>query len=97
MRKLTLDFDALRVESFDPDAGPQQHGTVWANQVSASVLNPSCCQGTCYDSCGNNCGSWYCVTDYDSCGQYGCGDSVAATCSPCEVSVHDTCWNTCIC
>ncbi|HEX2211686.1 MAG TPA: hypothetical protein VHG93_28625 [Longimicrobium sp.] len=72
MRKLTLALDELQVESFDTDAAPQERGTVGANQYSASIVNPSCCQGTCYDSCGNDCGSWFCETDFDSCGQFSC-------------------------
>lgn len=70
MKKLTLDLDALAVESFDaetPDAG---QGTVQGRQQSVydTCYGQQTCGGnTCADSCDGVCGSYYCVTGDGSC------------------------------
>jgi hypothetical protein len=58
MKKLKLDLDTMRVESFSTGASGGK-GTVRANSgVSSdcSVYPPHTCQGnTCWDSCGGSC------------------------------------------
>lgn len=85
MKKLTLDLDALRVESFDTDRARDERGTVRGNAVTLDE-NPTCDGGnTCWDSCDGVCGTYYCVTLDASCGQnhscvWTCGCTHYVTC-----------------
>ena len=60
MKKLKLDLEAVRVDSFDT-GDADGRGTVMANSgVSSdcSLHPPATCQGnTCWDSCGGSCDS----------------------------------------
>ena len=69
MRKLKLEIEALEVESFAPEAGPEDAGTVRAYFTAyyelcyegdtwqqSCTCEPTCNAQTCY-TCGTNCGS----------------------------------------
>lgn len=47
MRKLSLELDALAVESFGADEAPEARGTVRANEALADTGTYSCYR-TCY-------------------------------------------------
>lgn len=86
MRKLKLEIDSLRVESFEPAAGPDGPGTVrgyltayyelchegdtWQQSCTCEA---TCNARTCY-SCATHCGS--CATACGTCGEPAC----TATC-----------------
>ncbi|HEX9939176.1 MAG TPA: hypothetical protein VGB15_18680 [Longimicrobium sp.] len=63
MKKLKLDLEAVRVDSFAIDASGRR-GTVQANSgVSSdcSLFPPETCRGnSCWDSCGGSCDSLCC-------------------------------------
>ena len=71
MRKLALDADELRVESFHVTAAADGKGTVFGEQCTCytNCTCPGCptCDETCADTCGAT-----------------CGDSCALTCDPVE-------------
>ncbi|HEV7589685.1 MAG TPA: hypothetical protein VGO40_16335 [Longimicrobium sp.] len=80
MKKTKLRLDDLSVESFDtavPDRG--RTGTVRAH---AQTIDGPTCDGrqTCWDSCDGVCGTYFCVTNFDSCGQQSC--VYTCTCNP---------------
>ena len=83
MKKLKLNLDDLRVESFatTPDATAPP-GTVFGQDTEDTICNTQC--GTC--TCGNTCGN----TCANSCGQCtgggeGCGGSGLGTlCGSCQ-------------
>ncbi|HEU0299917.1 MAG TPA: hypothetical protein VFR37_10690 [Longimicrobium sp.] len=52
--KLSLDLEALAVESFVPDEPPQERGTVFGRETNYPE-----------DSCGQSCES-YCICTYES-------------------------------
>ncbi len=54
MKKLTLDLDSLRVESFDIEAPAREHGTVHAHAITE--FGDSC------DFCGGGSQKGSCVT-----------------------------------
>ncbi len=91
MRKLTLDMDALRVESFDAGAGDGR-GTVRGNvedaaQVAVPVSDPWTCAGDPL-SCGGSCDA----TCSRSC-QATCDRSCNGTCAggSCDTCLFVTC------
>ena len=52
MKKLTLDLDALRVESFDTDADAREQGTVHAHAEIGAENTDRTCKVSCpYGSC----------------------------------------------
>lgn len=58
MRKVALDPDTLRVDSFATDGGREVAGTVHAHATP-----PSMCGNTCAATCQTNCDCTYgCVT-----------------------------------
>lgn len=63
MKKLRLDLETVRVDSFAID-GKGGHGTVRANSGVSSdcSLHPpqTCIGNTCWDSCGGSCDSLCC-------------------------------------
>ena len=105
MRRLKLDLDDLRVESFEttPEIGDTK-GTVlgygatdWGNTCAASECGTcvgTCfggsCVGTCAGTCGNTCGSTCAGTCGNSCGG-GCGGVPGG--GDCEGTQQ--CWRDC--
>jgi len=66
MKKLKLDLETVRVESFATGDDAEGRGTVRANSGVSSDCSfhpPETCRGnTCWDSCGGSCDSlcgWY--------------------------------------
>jgi hypothetical protein len=61
MKKLKLDLDTVRVDSFDTGDANGRGGTVRANSGASSdcSLHPpqTCLGNTCWDSCGGSCDS----------------------------------------
>ncbi|HEU0055408.1 MAG TPA: hypothetical protein VFQ39_19610 [Longimicrobium sp.] len=57
MKKLSLQMDELRVESFSTGKGESQKGTVQGNSASVGCTDYySCWADTCGASCYNTCG-----------------------------------------
>lgn len=58
MKKLTLDLDALQVETFEAERAPEARGTVQAHFTSG----PFACQGACITGggCSDFCPSEHC-------------------------------------
>jgi hypothetical protein len=88
MRKLKLEIDALRVESFAPEAEQEAAGTVRAYFTAyyelcyegdtwqqSCTCEPTCNAETCY-SCQTGCGA--CQTAGGTCGEPAC----TGTCYP---------------
>jgi hypothetical protein len=69
MKKLALDADALRVESFETVDARGGRGTVWAHD--------SVCTVAPYPSCGRTCGNQPACTDL---GRDGAARATAACC-----------------
>ena len=96
MRKLKLDPDALRVDSFDPAEPEGGEGTVFGGQIAPTQLS---CAGTCVTCAAS------CFTCQLSCNQT-CGRSCFLTCqftcnrtcfgATCELSCNLTCGATCV-
>jgi len=94
MKKLTLDFEQLAVESFDVTADvARARGTVrgqatepascWATDCNQNTCAASCrtCPETCWDTCGGTCGH-SCLGSCDvTCG--GCLSENELTCFGC--------------
>jgi len=58
MAKITLDLDALQIESFDTVAPPEDAGTVRGHEgtVEQTWCGEESCDGTCYTHCwGGDC------------------------------------------
>jgi hypothetical protein len=94
MKKLKLDFDDLKVESFQtPDVPPGVHGTVKGYDVSDSCggtcfvmcTGQQSCAGTCVpvcvtnQSCDGTCFEQHCTNNTD-CGQNTCDWSCDTGC-----------------
>jgi hypothetical protein len=79
MKKLRLELDDLRVESLETGRDEARKGTVGAH---AQTIDGPTCDGrsTCWDSCDGVCGTYFCVTIGDSCGQQSC--VWTCTCNP---------------
>jgi hypothetical protein len=62
MKKLSLNVEALAVESFDTGDSPPVRGTVAANVTTGNQIICECtyevgsCDYTCADTCANTCG-----------------------------------------
>lgn len=84
MRKLTLDLDAVQVESFATQDAHAGRGTVDARQGRETFTCPPATANTCFGTCG--CGSAQtCVT----CVDYTCaGTCVAPTCGTCMLTCN---------
>lgn len=80
MRKLTLDLDAIQVESFSTNAAAAGRGTVDARQGretwTCTAAPQFTCDATCPDTCANTCN---------------CGSNV--TCVSCMHTCDGTCWD----
>jgi len=93
MKKLSLDLDALQVESFDTQPVEPGRGTVHAAQCYCSC----CCSGynTCYGAdtceagwtCNNTCAPYQTCPGYNTCvscntcpGQWTCDDTCNVSC-----------------
>jgi hypothetical protein len=93
MKKLSLDLDAITVESFHTIARKADKGTVLGYETRFY------CNGQ-YTvdyplSCDHVCDSYYC-TDEISCAYTGCGDcSQQGSCDTCAATCEYTCPNTC--
>jgi hypothetical protein len=95
MKKLRLQLDDLRIDSFETTAAEKPRGTVFGEQCTCWTQCgqntcpgcPTCdasCNGTCAASCANTCA-------------YTCDDaSCAGTCGEtCDYSCGDTCFVSC--
>lgn len=95
MRKLRLDMDELRVESFDTTAaGGARRGTVRGNADGVASAEPDTCQSQdaqCSDdsNCAQSC-PWTCAGDPVS-----CGGSCEGSCHTCPDTCGRTCGETC--
>jgi hypothetical protein len=109
MKKITLDIDALAVDSFELGPGRPALGTVDANILPtdlntrrACTCAPSC-DGTCAVSCNGTCGATCDASCQGTCqtcaGQNTCNVSCGGTCDfSCDDScVGPTCWDSCTC
>lgn len=95
MSKLKLDLDDLAVETFDTirAAKAKQDGTVHANADTEwhTCAGRTCDPGnTCWDSCDGVCGTYFCATAGDSCGQASCVYT-CTTCNPYGCATCGTC------
>jgi hypothetical protein len=96
MSKLTLELDALQVESFATTAAEQRRGTVAAHAGTDYTV----CWGLCgSETDGSFCGGGdftaICDTEYTNCGDRTC----AETCNSCNAScagIATYCQDTCI-
>jgi hypothetical protein len=84
MRKLTLDLEAVQVESFTTQAAAPARGTVDARQGRETWTCPPATQNTCVGTCGCQ------PTGYTDCGT--CDLSCNGTCFDLTC---DTCQLTC--
>lgn len=83
MKKLRLQLDDLRIDSFDTTAPQKAKGTVFGEQCTCytNCTCPGC--PTCYQSCNGSCDA-------------SCNGSCGATCDgTCGATCEDTCYNTC--
>ncbi|MGD8778127.1 MAG: hypothetical protein PVH88_04120 [Ignavibacteria bacterium] len=85
MKKLKLNLEDLRVESFELNSGKEvKKGTIHGNEeatVGGDTCDESCVFGTCYVSCdvtcdqftchNTECGQNTCDTCYETCAGYG--------------------------
>jgi len=85
MKKLKLELDELKVESFQTDRGASARGTVRGQgegsyELGCPTMDPSCngsCEGTCPGSCVGTCGG-------------SCYGSCDATCFSCDYSCYES-------
>jgi hypothetical protein len=64
MRKLKLDLDLLRVDTFAPaEDEPRERGTVRGHWSMRGTCDVATCQpgGTCANNCGPNTDPRYCI------------------------------------
>lgn len=104
MKKLALNIDDLKVESFDTSAGHAPRGTVVGNDVSETTCNQVICD--CYSN-GAECETNYnCPVETDTCPvetdnscRLSCDHSCFGTgCRPtCGYSCGGTCFHTDVC
>lgn len=84
MKKLKLDPDSLRVDSFDPAPGARGEGTVIAGQVLTF---------TCQLSCANTCGQSCFVTCQFTCRRTCYGGTCELTCQlTCPITCDASCF-----
>ena len=91
MRKLTLELDDLRVDTFDTTASSRARGTVFGEQCTCwtNCTCPGC--PTCDASCNGTCGGTCDASCNGTCGQ-SCDWSCGGTC---DLSCGDTCFVSC--
>lgn len=97
MRKLSLDLDAIQVESFVVTAGSAARGTVGAQQRqtfgcetwTCPPPTQDSCVDTCAYSCNGNCGGGTGATCYS------CVQTCNASCESCAATCDPTCAWTC--
>ena len=88
MKKLTLDLNALEVQSFATATPAPNRGTIHGEQQCTCPSACSCpgcptCDGTCLDTCQETCAGMTCVT----CGgQETCGYTCWTRACPCYYS-----------
>jgi hypothetical protein len=92
MKKLTLQLDDLRVDSFATTPAERGSGTVFGEQCTCwtNCTCPGCptCDATCDLTCGVDCGTFEGYTCENSCqGGYSCDP----TCETYVTIVHDYC------
>jgi hypothetical protein len=92
MRKLRLEIEDLKVESFDAGAAEARKGTVRGRiSIHCDPSSPDTCDGgqTCDGglSCAGGCGA----SGVNTCG-YSCGGTCDYTCDTCTL-----CYRTCDC
>lgn len=100
MKKLKLDLDNLRVDSFDttPAEGNGGRGTVFGH---AESFQYGCTDGASCDSCAGSCGTCEasccgtCNTCYTNCGTCPCDYSCNGSCYSCGGSCDYSCGGTC--
>jgi hypothetical protein len=94
MRKLSLDLDAIQVESFSTQSAAAARGTVDARQGretwTCPVPTQDTCAGTCEYSCNGTCGGG--GTTGSTC--VSCAQTCDLTCNTCAATC-DSCMATC--
>lgn len=97
MRKLTLDLEALDVQSFQTEDQPLPGGTVFGAMTEP---HQGCTGGAECNTYPQSACNPYCSPTLRGCvgGTYGCGggtdwDTCADTCQTCE---QYTCWQSCV-
>ncbi|HEU0299240.1 MAG TPA: hypothetical protein VFR37_07300 [Longimicrobium sp.] len=101
MKKLTLNLNALEVQSFATAPDAQGRGTVHAEEctcptnICATCTCPGCqtCNETCPNTCWNTCDDPSCVTCGFSCGYESCDH----TCHTMFCACNQSDFGTCIC
>jgi uncharacterized low-complexity protein len=71
MKKLHLEIDTLRVESFATQPQPRAAGTVRANEAFSETCGGSCYSDLCFPTDGT-CGTFGCGTRVMSCNAGDC-------------------------
>lgn len=110
MKKLKLDLDDLRIDSFDttPAFGERQRGTVvgaapetyyGCNSEGETCDTCRTCNDTCWYTCGVSCGGT-CNTCYTNCGtcpgQWTCDVTCCGSCGTCDTCDY-SCGGSCDC
>ena len=105
MKKISLDLDALVVDSFElePEAGSLGTVNAYATTLQFTCLGPTCrrtingctcalsCDGTCDASCAGTCQTCAGLNTCD----YSCGGSCDYTCG--DTCQGITCFDSCTC
>lgn len=104
MRKLTLDLDALCVESFDTGTGAGR-GTVRGNLAEAGAIgviresdpwtcagDPLSCGGSCDPTCNRSCEGTCDRSCNGTCAGDSCDTCLFVTCGGCTSQPPEYCW-----
>lgn len=95
MKKLALNVDELRVDSFDTASIPDVRGTVNGHYTIDTTCVQTCT--TCQNSCRGTC-DWSCQGSCDNTCQYTCNLTCPYTCGfSCFGSCGASCVATCNC
>jgi hypothetical protein len=78
MRKLKLEIETLAVETFEPQAPQDGHGTVRAHGLTNTCPRNNTC-GAVFTCGAQTCGDLYCVIETDA---FGCDDGTASAGCP---------------
>lgn len=98
MRKLTLELEALTVESFAADGAAEARGTVAARQFTVYADECVTPNGTCERDCSDHLSCWgTCNSCAGTCGATCGGWTCGATCAGCTGETDCGCqtWETC--